>query len=194
MEQDDEAAEPSALMQTYLRRYEALQQERLRSRRQRASEQFFSPSASAAGSDIERLSEGFQHAVGFLSNRYDDSVVEQQYAANGRNDRAHEQHNQRWSYAEHSDGEEARRQDVSEDDVFSLPSVDRFAREQQHEQQQYDPFQDALAEQQVFPSDTQQGVSMASEEFVDAGAFLCCEREKVHLVQYVLLLLLTCLL
>ncbi|GAB9464642.1 hypothetical protein Gpo141_00002071 [Globisporangium polare] len=170
--QEDEA---SALMQTYLRRYEALQQERLRSRRQRASEQFFSPSASAADSDAERLSEGFQHAVGFLSNRYDDTATDQQqhYTENDRGDAAYTQQNQRWSYSAHDEGEEERRQDVSDDDVFDLPAVDRFAREQQqHDQQQYDPFQDALSEQQAFVSGAQQGVSVASEEFVDAATYL----------------------
>lgn len=173
-QQGDDAAEPSALMQTYQQRYEALHQERLRSRRQRASEQFVSTSASAAGLDVERMSEGFHHAVG---NRYDDSATPQ-YAVNDREEETHVQQNQQWSYTEHGDNrdDESREDHDEDDDMFDLPPVDQFAREQQH-YQQYDPFQSALSEQQAFVSGVQQGVSLASEEFVDAGAFLtrkCC--------------------
>ncbi|KAF1324553.1 hypothetical protein FI667_g9732, partial [Globisporangium splendens] len=161
-------------MSHYLQRYEQLQQERVRQRRQRRASMEFtlvSPSHGAESSDVERLSEDFGSAATFLENRYDyneRSQANEPFAADKTDTSAVQDACPHASDAALGNGR--MEQGKHDEDDFDLPAMDAFPQDQylDHEQN----FTDAYAAgQEEFP-DIHFGVSVASEEFVDAETYL----------------------
>lgn len=145
-------------MAHYLQRYEQLQQERARQRRQRRASMEFTVVSPTNNTEVDRVKEEFGDAAAFLGNRYDYTENPPAVAA-VESDARHE-----WMHAadgEYESGEEAHHQNV-----FDLPRMDSFPGDEYRRQEQ--PFGDSYAEQEAFP-DVQCGVSVASDEFVDAG-------------------------
>lgn len=160
-------------METYLQRYEELQQERLRSRRQRASEQFFSPNVSAI-SDVSQLGESFDRALAlFPSNRYEQDSVDyaQHYDRSPHTPAA-------WRYdaidnSKILDGDGHQHDDQQHDSLdFSAHAlVDE--QQQQPSLRSFNALDDAVREHQRADCESASArdrASVASDEFVDAGA------------------------